>query len=249
MRSRWFITGLCPSAYRDVISLSEREASKAFDWRYYLVKYPSMRDGATGIYYGVDGKLGYSMCMLRTRQRNGYYRDPVPLEVWRSSGVGERVQDPWSTGYETSPAGCGWCRAVSACGAQATASHSKVPRTRPSSQSSSRSAATGLSSAWPSYVTWRRPVRSRPVPPVTCRRAAQTGCTADGAHDRYVEASAFPPVAPCSGCAHCTRQKHCCQRTQAVQSLRDSTPGRTVTTRRASSEQPRREDDLGYLQI
>lgn len=39
--------------------LSEREDSRTFDWRYYLVKYPSMREGATGIYYGVDGKLGY----------------------------------------------------------------------------------------------------------------------------------------------------------------------------------------------
>ena len=83
--------------------LSERETSKAFDWRYYLVKYPSMRDGATGIYYGVDGKLGYSMCMLRTKRLNGYYRDPVLLEVWRSSGVSEQVRDPWFTGYETSP--------------------------------------------------------------------------------------------------------------------------------------------------
>jgi len=83
--------------------LSERETSNALDWRYYLVKYPSMRGGATGIYYGVDGKLGYSMCMLRTKQRNGNYRDPILLEVWRSSKVGERVLDPWFTGYETNP--------------------------------------------------------------------------------------------------------------------------------------------------
>ena len=59
--------------------LSGRESSKVFDWRYYLVKYPSMRGGATGIYYGVDGKLGYSMCMLRTRRLSGYYRDPILL--------------------------------------------------------------------------------------------------------------------------------------------------------------------------
>jgi hypothetical protein len=83
--------------------LSERETSKVFDWRYYLVKYPSMRTGATGIYYGFAGKLGYSMCMLRTKRLSGYYRDPVLFEVWRSSGVGERVQDPWYFGYETIP--------------------------------------------------------------------------------------------------------------------------------------------------
>jgi hypothetical protein len=83
--------------------LTDRETSNVFDWHYYLVKYPSMRGGATGIYYGVDGKLGYSMCMLRTKQRNGYYRDPILLEVWISSEVGDRARDPWFTGYETSP--------------------------------------------------------------------------------------------------------------------------------------------------
>jgi len=62
-----------------------------------------MRSGATGIYYGEDGKLGYTMCMLRTTQRNGYYRDPVLLEVWRASEVDKRVRDPWFTGYETNP--------------------------------------------------------------------------------------------------------------------------------------------------
>jgi hypothetical protein len=83
--------------------LSERENSNAFDWRYYLVKYLSMRTGATGIYYGADGRLGYSMCMLRTKQLNGYYRDPILLGVWESSEAGERVQNPWFRGYETSP--------------------------------------------------------------------------------------------------------------------------------------------------
>jgi hypothetical protein len=62
-----------------------------------------MRGGATGIYYGVDGKLGYSMCMLRTRRLNGYYRDPILLEIWESSKVGDRVQNPWFIGYETHP--------------------------------------------------------------------------------------------------------------------------------------------------
>jgi hypothetical protein len=89
--------------------LAQRENSKVFDWRYYLIKYPSMRGGDTGIYYGVDGKLGYSMCMLRTTRLNGRYRDPVLLEVWRSSGADERVEDPWFTGYETSPR---WLRLV-----------------------------------------------------------------------------------------------------------------------------------------
>jgi hypothetical protein len=83
--------------------LAERETSRNLDWRYYLVKYPSMREGATGIYFGVDAKLGYSMCMLRTKQLNGKYRDPILLELWRSSGAGDKVEDPWFTGYDTLP--------------------------------------------------------------------------------------------------------------------------------------------------
>jgi hypothetical protein len=89
--------------------LADREATKRFDWRYYLVKYPSMREGATGIYFGSDGELGYSMCMLRTKQRNGWYRDPILLETWRESDVGDLVDDPWFTGYDTTPR---WLRLV-----------------------------------------------------------------------------------------------------------------------------------------
>ena len=88
--------------------LAEREERAYLDWRYYLIKYPAMRgsrgdrqEGKTGIYWGVDGELGYSLCMLRTYQLNGYYRDPILLEVWRSSGVGDRVLDPWFSGYVT----------------------------------------------------------------------------------------------------------------------------------------------------
>lgn len=90
--------------------LAEREAGRVFDWRYYLVKYPAMRgergghkQGKTGIYWGVDGELGYSMCMLRTVQLNGHYRDPILLQVWISSGVGEAVRNPWFTGYVSTP--------------------------------------------------------------------------------------------------------------------------------------------------
>jgi Protein of unknown function DUF262 len=88
--------------------LTGRESSKVFDWRYYMVKYPSMRGGETGIYYGVD-EDDYSICMLRTRRLNGYYRDPILLGIWEASKVGERVQDPWFTGYWTNPR---WLRLV-----------------------------------------------------------------------------------------------------------------------------------------
>lgn len=83
--------------------LSARERVGRFDWRYYLVKYPCMRSGDTGIYYGESGRLGYSLCMLRTRQLNGLYRDPILLGVWEESGVGDQVIDRWFTGYPETP--------------------------------------------------------------------------------------------------------------------------------------------------
>lgn len=90
--------------------LADRESEHNFDWRYYLVKYPAMRgalndhrEGRTGIYYGVEGELGYSLCMLRTYQLNGKYRDPILLQVWLDSGVGDAVQDLWFTGPVSRP--------------------------------------------------------------------------------------------------------------------------------------------------
>lgn len=81
----------------------QRRAEGRLDWRYYLVRYPCMREGATGIYYGIDGALGYSLCMLRRTQLNSLYRDPFLLAVLRESGVGESVKDPWFTGSPTTP--------------------------------------------------------------------------------------------------------------------------------------------------
>jgi len=36
-------------------------------------------------------------------QLNGNYRDPILLQIWIASGVGDRVRDPWFTGYVTTP--------------------------------------------------------------------------------------------------------------------------------------------------
>lgn len=83
--------------------LQQRMAERCLDWRYYLVRYPCMREGATGIYYGSNGDLGYSLCMLRRTQLNSYYRDPFLLAVLQASGVAESVTDPWFTGYPTAP--------------------------------------------------------------------------------------------------------------------------------------------------
>lgn len=62
-----------------------------------------MRDGCSGLYVGVNGVLGYNVCMLDRSQMNSWYRDPYLSAIHRESGVGAAVEDPWFTGYETEP--------------------------------------------------------------------------------------------------------------------------------------------------
>jgi len=81
--------------------LRDRQAARHLDWRYHLVRYPCMREGSTGLYYGDHGELGYSLCMLRTIQLNGYYRDPFLWAIVNEAGRREAVKDPWFTGYPT----------------------------------------------------------------------------------------------------------------------------------------------------
>ena len=85
--------------------LTDREAAREFDWRYYMVKYPSMREGGSGIYFTEGGTLGYSLCNLRggKEQMNSLYRDPYLLTIWRELGEPVGVQDPWFMGYEWEP--------------------------------------------------------------------------------------------------------------------------------------------------
>ena len=85
--------------------LTDRESTNEFDWRYYLVKYNSMREGGSGIYFAEGGKLGYSLCNLRggMTQMNSLYRDPYLLAIWRELGEPSGVDDPWFIGYEWSP--------------------------------------------------------------------------------------------------------------------------------------------------
>ena len=80
--------------------LASREGAGEFDWRYYLVKYPAMREGASGVY--VDPfDHGFDLCMLRGSKLSGYYRDPYLLAAWRLSGVdAARAPDGWFRGYE-----------------------------------------------------------------------------------------------------------------------------------------------------
>jgi hypothetical protein len=64
-----------------------REATGEFDWRYYLVRYDTMRQGASGIYASVGGNMGYLVCMLDKTQMNGRYRDPYLAALARQAGA------------------------------------------------------------------------------------------------------------------------------------------------------------------
>jgi hypothetical protein len=71
--------------------LKEQETSGLFDWRYYLVKYPAMRSGSSGLYVSASGAMGFDLCMMEKWQLNSYYRDPYLLAVIRESAAKEGV--------------------------------------------------------------------------------------------------------------------------------------------------------------
>lgn len=87
------------------VFLAERQAAQHFDWRYYMVRYPAMRDGASGIYFAEGKLMGYGLCNLRggVTQRNSYFRDPYLLTIWRELGEPAEIADPWFYGYEWYP--------------------------------------------------------------------------------------------------------------------------------------------------
>ena len=75
----------------------------AYDWRYYFVKYPAMREGHSGIYYSATEALGFDVCMLDKRRLSSNYRDPFLYAIWRASGVGDAVEKKPFSGYATEP--------------------------------------------------------------------------------------------------------------------------------------------------
>jgi hypothetical protein len=91
--------------------LASREAEARLDWRYYMVRYPSMREKGSSTYFAerIDdaeqASMGYSLCMLNAggRALNGYYRDPYLLAIWRELDTTPAVEDKWFTGYESEP--------------------------------------------------------------------------------------------------------------------------------------------------
>lgn len=85
--------------------LRDRETDKSFDWRYYLVKYKKMRDGASGLYYAHGRQMGFSLTNLPggKKYRNANYRDPYLLTIYDRLGSPAEVQLPWFSGYEWNP--------------------------------------------------------------------------------------------------------------------------------------------------
>jgi len=72
------------------------------DWRYYLVKYPAMRNGKSGRYLFSQAK--YEACMLDLWQLNSYYRDPYLQALLNQANLTEnRVESVRFTGYATTP--------------------------------------------------------------------------------------------------------------------------------------------------
>lgn len=99
-------TGSLRDVFDEIIDpwLTDREQSDHFDWRYHFVKYPAMREGASGIFVSRSGELGYDICALKRTNLNSYYRDPYLLAIYRSLGVDQHhVQDPWFTGPMNTP--------------------------------------------------------------------------------------------------------------------------------------------------
>lgn len=109
--------GRSPAALEDTLAsiandyLAHCEHEGRFNWRYYMVKYPAMRENGSSTYFaerldeGAPLSMGYSLCMLRAggKALSGYYRDPYLLAIARELGEGAGVQDAWFTGYETQP--------------------------------------------------------------------------------------------------------------------------------------------------
>lgn len=73
----------------------------SFDWRYYLVKYQVMRSGASGIYVGSGGVMGYQLCMLDRTQMNSWYHDPYLDAIAEQSKAGDSVGSYLYRGYES----------------------------------------------------------------------------------------------------------------------------------------------------
>lgn len=94
------------STLQDEIHCYVNDFNTLKDWRYYLVKYPAMRQGYSGLY--VFNASGYEACMLRKDQMNSYYADPYLCAAVKYSEINHEsiANSNWPNsfyGYETNP--------------------------------------------------------------------------------------------------------------------------------------------------
>ena len=90
----------CKVAIENVTAeyLGSDPCATGHDWRRYMVRYPIMRAGKSGIYVSADHQLSYCLCMLEKTQLNSYYRDPVLAAVVKWSNVAEIRIKQWFFG-------------------------------------------------------------------------------------------------------------------------------------------------------
>jgi hypothetical protein len=67
--------------------LQEAVASKNYDWRYYMTKYPAMRSGKSGIFISSSYKMGFDLCMMEQTRLSSYYTDPYVRAALQASKI------------------------------------------------------------------------------------------------------------------------------------------------------------------
>lgn len=84
--------------------LRDAVASKKYDWRYYMTKYPIMRSGKSGIFISSSYEMGFDLCMMEQTRLSSYYSDPYFRAVLELAGVPpDKYFSVWHyghTGYE-----------------------------------------------------------------------------------------------------------------------------------------------------
>lgn len=93
---------------------SARSDEGELDWRYYLARYDTMREGKTGLYGAPKATMGFDLRMLDKKILSSRHREPYVYAAWKASGIGAAAADPWFLGYELN--GCWLTLVASAAG-------------------------------------------------------------------------------------------------------------------------------------
>lgn len=89
--------------------LREAVASKKYDWRYYMTKYPAMRSGKSGIFISSSYQMGFDLCMMEQTRLSSYYSDPYVRAVLQLAGVPQdKLFATWHYGYTGYDADSRW---------------------------------------------------------------------------------------------------------------------------------------------